>query len=103
MFALCRGVDQGDDLLAADGGYLLPNDGLRHASPERPTYLHSQYTLSPGGYADADSADRLPHYSMLYGAEGADAEADVQHAEHGEGRGRTPIIIGHYLISALYK
>ena len=86
-------MDLGDDLLADDDGYLLPNDGLRHTSPERPTYLHSQYTLSPGGYADADSADRLPHYSMLYGAEGADAEADVQHAEHGE-RGRPDHLTG---------
>ena len=52
-------------------------------------YLHQQYTRSwpepeGRGYADAEMADRLPDYSVIYGAGGAEAEAAVQAGEHGE-------------------
>ena len=82
-----------DDVLLADGSYLQPNDGL-HANPAPAVYLHEQYTRSwpePGedGYVDAESADRLPDYSVIYGAGGAEAEAAVQAGEHGKRNGES--------------
>lgn len=76
-----------DDVLLADGSFLQPNDGLG-ADPAPAVYLHQQYTRSwtepeGGGYADAEAADRLPDYSIIYGAGGAEAEAAVQAGEHG--------------------
>ncbi len=82
--------DEEEDLLVGEESLLYPNDGLPPIRP--PSYLHNQYTRSVEGgerYVDADLADRLPQYGMLYGPEAAAMqEAAVQAGGNGERRGR---------------
>ncbi|GAX73021.1 hypothetical protein CEUSTIGMA_g473.t1 [Chlamydomonas eustigma] len=83
--------------LLADKSFLYPNDGFPatqepvldiygdKSAVQRPAeYLHTQYTrsLPPGSHIDADLADRLPQYGMLYGIEqGSTKEAAAQAGE----------------------